>query len=48
MPNFAQGVYRLENPDKYVGRGSPRYRSGWEHSFFFVLRPKSRGAAVGF
>lgn len=34
MPNFAQGVYRLENPDKYVGRGSPRYRSGWEHSFF--------------
>jgi hypothetical protein len=34
MPNFAQGVYRLQNPDKYVGRGSPRYRSGWEHSFF--------------
>jgi hypothetical protein len=34
MSNFAQGVYQLQNPKKYVGKGNPRYRSGWEWSFF--------------
>jgi hypothetical protein len=34
MSNFAQGVYRVNNPKKYVGQGQPRYRSGWEFSFF--------------
>jgi hypothetical protein len=34
MSNFAQGVFVPRNPQKYVGRGNPRYRSGWEHSFF--------------
>lgn len=33
MPNFAQGEFRPVNPKKYVGRGNPRYRSGWELSF---------------
>ena len=33
MTNWAQGTYEILNPDKYVGKGSPRYRSGWEHSF---------------
>jgi TnsA endonuclease N terminal len=32
--NFAQGVYQVKNPKKYVGKGSPRYRSGWEWAFF--------------
>jgi hypothetical protein len=41
MPNFAQGVYQLQNPQKYVGRGSPRYRSGWEHSFFLFCDQNS-------
>jgi hypothetical protein len=27
---FSQGTYRVSNPEKYVGLGSPRYRSGWE------------------
>lgn len=27
---FSQGIYKLKNPDKYVGLGSPRYRSSWE------------------
>lgn len=27
---FAQGIYKLKNPDKYVGLGKPRYRSSWE------------------
>jgi hypothetical protein len=34
MSKFAQGVYQPKNPDKYVGKGLPRYRSGWEWSFF--------------
>jgi hypothetical protein len=27
---FSQGTYHVNNPEKYVGLGSPRYRSGWE------------------
>jgi hypothetical protein len=34
MTSYAQGQYTLKNPDKYVGKGTPRYRSGWEHAFF--------------
>lgn len=33
MSKWAQGFYQIINPDKYVGRTKPRYRSGWEHSF---------------
>jgi hypothetical protein len=34
MSRWAQGQYQLTNPGKYVGKGLPRYRSGWEHAFF--------------
>ena len=34
MTRFAQGTFVPRNPDKYVGRGHPRYRSSWENSFF--------------
>lgn len=34
MTKFAQGVFVPTNPKKYVGKGHPRYRSGWEFSFF--------------
>ena len=34
MANFAQGIYHVVNKNKYVGRGEPRYRSGWEMAFF--------------
>lgn len=34
MTNFAQGAYVPKNPKKYVGKGTPRYRSGWEWAFF--------------
>lgn len=27
---FAQGAFNIKNPEKYVGNGTPRYRSGWE------------------
>lgn len=33
MKRWAQGVYEVLNPAKYVGKRSPRYRSGWELSF---------------
>ena len=33
MSKFAQGVYKVNNRAKYVGKREPRYRSGWEHSF---------------
>jgi hypothetical protein len=31
---FAQGIYEVANPQKYVGKGKPKYRSGWEMMFF--------------
>ena len=33
MAKFAQGAYTVRNPQKYVGRGVPRYRSSWEWAF---------------
>ena len=33
MKKFAQGFYHLTNPQKYVGKNKPKYRSGWEHAF---------------
>jgi hypothetical protein len=34
MARWAQGIYELKNPQKYIGKGKPRYRSGWELTFF--------------
>lgn len=31
--SWAQGIYEVLNPNKYVGKRRPRYRSGWEMSF---------------
>jgi hypothetical protein len=33
VSKFAQGPFTIKNPQKYVGKGTPRYRSGWEHAF---------------
>jgi len=33
MSKWAQGWYDVINQNKYVGKGKPRYRSGWELSF---------------
>jgi hypothetical protein len=30
---FSQGVFRPDNPDKYMGNTLPRYRSSWEMAF---------------
>lgn len=33
MGRFANGIFTPKNPEKYVGKGSPRYRSSWELVF---------------
>lgn len=33
MAKWAQGTYEVKNPQKYVGKGKPRFRSSWEWSF---------------
>jgi hypothetical protein len=35
--NFRQGFYEIKNPQKYVGKGKPRYRSSWEFTFMMFL-----------
>ena len=37
MSRWANGTYTLMNPAKYVGKGTPRYRSGWEMTFMMFL-----------
>lgn len=34
MGRYAQGIYEVRNPQKYVGNSKPKYRSGWEMTFF--------------
>jgi len=33
MGKWAQGFYTPKNPQKYVGKHTPKYRSGWELTF---------------
>ena len=33
MAKWAQGIYEVKNPAKYIGTKSPKYRSGWELTF---------------
>lgn len=33
MSKWAQGTYTPKNPEKYIGKHAPRYRSGWELTF---------------
>lgn len=33
MSRFAQGKFTITNPDKYVGKKNPTYRSSWEFHF---------------
>jgi len=33
MTKWAQGAFTPKNPKKYIGKGAPRYRSGWELTF---------------
>lgn len=34
MAKFQQGVFEPKNPDKYIGKGLPRFRSSWELAVF--------------
>jgi len=33
MAKYAQGLYTPKNPEKYIGKHTPKYRSGWELTF---------------
>lgn len=33
MGKWAQGIYTPKNPQKYIGKHKPKYRSGWELTF---------------
>lgn len=33
MAKYSQGKYQIKNPEKYVGKSSPTYRSSWEFTF---------------
>lgn len=30
MANYIQGIFEVQNPEKYIGKHKPKYRSGWE------------------
>ena len=34
---FSKGIYKLKNPEKYVGNTAPKYRSSWEFSVMRML-----------
>ena len=33
MSKYANGQFQPKNPEKYVGKKTPTYRSSWEHVF---------------
>jgi len=33
MAKYAQGKYTVKNPEKYIGKRVPTYRSSWEFTF---------------
>ena len=33
MSKYANGKYTIKNPEKYIGKKSPTYRSSWEFTF---------------
>ena len=41
MSKYANGFYQVINADKYIGKKTPHYRSGWENTFmrFCDLNP---------
>lgn len=36
MAKYAQGKYQIKNPEKYVGKKTPTYRSSWEFTFMMM------------
>jgi hypothetical protein len=37
MAKYARGQFMPRNPEKYVGRGVPQFRSSWEQAFMTFL-----------
>jgi hypothetical protein len=36
MSKYAQGIFTPKNPQKYIGKGSIKYRSSWELAFMHM------------
>jgi TnsA endonuclease N terminal len=43
MSKYANGFYQMLNPEKYVGKKTPHYRSSWEHA---VMRMCDNNPAI--
>jgi len=37
MGKWAQGIFVPKNPQKYIGKHKPKYRSGWELTFMLFV-----------
>ena len=37
MPNFSKGTYIPKNPQKYIGKRNPTFRSSWEMRVMMFL-----------
>jgi hypothetical protein len=37
MPKYSQGIFTPNNPEKYIGKHKPKYRSSWEMVFMRFL-----------
>jgi len=35
--NYSQGIYEVKNPEKYVGKKKPFYRSSYEKRLFYYM-----------
>ena len=43
LKSFAKGLYILKNPEKYIGKKNPLYRSSWE---FYVMKMCDENPAI--
>lgn len=37
MPKYSKGKFKLKNPGKYIGLGTPTWRSSWEQAVMMTL-----------
>lgn len=37
MSRFAKGFFNIKHPEKYAGKGKPKFRSSWEFAFMSFL-----------
>lgn len=42
MSDWYQGFYKLQNPNKYIGKKQPFFRSSWEKRLYFWVDTNSK------